>query len=419
MQKLWQLFFIIAFSPLEGVKECTAFHVSRYFYHRGNKLIHGAHSLQSIHLADVTKRSMVQQNNESDQPPLDFAFKGIKSAQLSIRNMITEGFGTRARNVAFTMSVDDVVVPLCANLDQRQDLANRGIYPGVDYKVCELSLVDDDNKVFFQSMKEVPQTSRNMLVARVRPIYPLRKNLERDDWPVAVKPLVDVPLWLSQGTYQAGTALSTLMVAIIYLILASIVAFFIRITYVPSESMMPALNAGDVVLVTRPIFRQHPSVSDIVLFNPPKELDRAIENAINRMKPLDTDQQPMAVVSTKGKQLLKRVVAAPGEKVGVQNSQPFVLSLDDEPQVLRTFGVSPYAHPEIFPPECWDRPALSPLQKDEYFVAGDNGRRSVDSRVWGPLKKEYLIGTAKFILFPPEHFGMIPPGPFETNLENP
>jgi signal peptidase I len=411
----WRLFLITAFYCLESVKKCKAFHIS----FRAKKLRKGAYSLQSIQVVSNTKRSMVQQNKESDQSLLEYVSQGIKSVQLSIRNMAIEGFGTRARNVASSMSVGDVVVPLCANLDQRQELANRGIYPGVDYKVCELSLVDDGKKVFFSSMKDVPHSSRNRLIARVRPNYPLRKNLERGDWPVAVNPLVDVPLWLSQATYQAGTALSTLLVAITYLTIASFVAFFIRITYVPSESMMPALNAGDVVLVTRPIFGQHPSVGDVVLFNPPKELDRAIENAVSNIKPLDTEQQPLAVVSTKGKQLLKRVVAVPGEKVGVQNSQPFVLSMGDDQQVLRTFDVSSYAHPEIFPPECWDRPALFPLQKNEYFVAGDNGRRSVDSRVWGPLKAEYLIGTAKLIVFPPEHFGMIPSGPFDTNLKNP
>jgi hypothetical protein len=266
----WRLFLITAFYCLESVKKCKAFHIS----FRAKKLRKGAYSLQSIQVVSNTKRSMVQQNKESDQSLLEYVSQGIKSVQLSIRNMAIEGFGTRARNVASSMSVGDVVVPLCANLDQRQELANRGIYPGVDYKVCELSLVDDGKKVFFSSMKDVPHSSRNRLIARVRPNYPLRKNLERGDWPVAVNPLVDVPLWLSQATYQAGTALSTLLVAITYLTIASFVAFFIRITYVPSESMMPALNAGDVVLVTRPIFGQHPSVGDVVLFNPPKELDR-------------------------------------------------------------------------------------------------------------------------------------------------
>lgn len=405
---------------------CTAFSLSYrscfiIFSQRRTKLDVRTHARQFTN-GETTKRAMAEQNKESDTSPFKLS-KSLKSAQLKLRDVIMEGFGTKARNVASTMTVGDVVVPLCANLDQRQCLANRGIYPGVDYKICELSLENDgtssSSTLLFSSMVDVPYSSRSNVVAKIRPNYPLRKNLERDDWPVSVRPIVDVPLWLSQTTYQAGTALSTLALAVTYLTIASFLAFFIRITYVPSESMMPALQVGDVVLVTRPIFGQHPRVNDVVLFNPPKELDKAIENVVSSMKQKENEPQPVVVVPTKGKQLLKRVVAAPGEKVGVQHFKPFVLTPDNEQRLLRVFDVSSYAHPEIFPEECWDRAALSTLQKNEYFVAGDNGKRSVDSRVWGALKEEYLVGTAKLILFPPERFGMIPSGPFETNLNNP
>mmetsp|Transcript_4541 Transcript_4541/g.9013 ORF Transcript_4541/g.9013 Transcript_4541/m.9013 type:complete len:86 (+) Transcript_4541:1336-1593(+) len=57
------------------------------------------------------------------------------------------------------------------------------------------------------------------------------------------------------------------------------------------------------------------------------------------------------------------------------------------------------------------------LAKDEYFVAGDNGFRSVDSRVWGPLKRKYLFGTAHWVVFPLQHFGRIPGGPL--SIEKP
>lgn len=40
------------------------------------------------------------------------------------------------------------------------------------------------------------------------------------------------------------------------------------------------------------------------------------------------------------------------------------------------------------------------LADDEYFVLGDNRQESSDSRTWGPLKEEFLIGRAFLRLFP-------------------
>lgn len=41
------------------------------------------------------------------------------------------------------------------------------------------------------------------------------------------------------------------------------------------------------------------------------------------------------------------------------------------------------------------------------LLAGDNGCRSVDSRVWGPLQQKYLIGTAQWVVWPLDQFGPI------------
>jgi len=325
------------------------------------------------------------QNNEAESE--------ISSNQNSfIQDLIQvakEGFGTKARNVASTMKEGDLVVPLCSNLEQRQVLAGRGIYPGVDYKICRVENGE----------------------AWIKPAYPLREHLERADWPVYVKPLEDVPLWLSQSTYNAGTALGTFALALTNLSIAAFIAYFVRFVYVPTESMIPALIPGDVVLVTRsaPLPLLKPKVGDVAFFEPPPELDQAIsESSVGKAG---------AAVPTKGKQFLKRVVATPGERVGIHESNPVILSSSHfSTPSKREVVVGPYAHPEVFPATSWERPISDEaLKQGEYFTVGDNGARSVDSRVWGPLKDKYLIGTVKWVVYPPEHFGpVIPANIIET-----
>ena len=342
---------------------------------------------------------------------------------------ISEGFGTRARNVASTMVVGDIVVPLCSNLEKRQSLAQVGIYAGVEYIVCDI-----EDGIGRDDTAEQVRSDR---VATLKPAYPLRQHLERPDWPISIS-VSQVPLWLSKATYEAGTALGTIMLAGTYLLFASILAAFLRVVVVPSESMEPALMPGDVVLVTRSILTM-PKVNDVVFFNPPPELDVAIANskigrdaaaaAVTTSSQTKSDAVP--IISTKGKHLLKRVVGIPGDSVGVSKSNPFVLlrcedTITNRDCTYRLDKTGEYSRPDIFPEESWNRqqPTIhtrssldfntypSTLGNDQFFVAGDNGFRSVDSRVWGPLEAKYIFGTANWVIYPLQHFGPISPGPF-------
>jgi len=368
-----------------------------------------------------------------------------------------DGFGTRARNAAVNATVGDILVPLCSNLEMRQKLANQGVYPGVEYEICSLTLASDnavaismssgdsivvddggtDNNSATATMTEpkIVQTLQGLdrgakqgVIATVKPAYPLRAHLERNDWPVSVALLEDVPLWLAKATYEAGTAVGTLAVSLSGLIMASLVAFWIQLVGVPTPSMLPALQPGTVVLVTRslPMLGKpfQPKVGDVVFFDAPSELETVISQRMTlpeesatsnedvnddmaNLVPSASSNKADANTNTKGKQLLKRVVAVPNEKVGVKQSSPYVQVSDTK---YRFDVTGPYARPEVFSSDSWNRP-LQTLGKKEYFVAGDNGYRSVDSRVWGPLQQKYLIGTAQWVVWPLDHFGPIPPGP--------
>ena len=360
-----------------------------------------------------------------------------------------EGFGTKAKNAMNTMSNGDIVVPLCGNLELRQALANRGIYAGVEYEICSLQLpnidadadadavidavIDADDKketeqeqtinISISTMEGLTPQQQESVSAIIKPAYKLRDHLERTDWPVTVHPS-EVPLWLSKTTWEAGTLVGTLSLAVSYLSIAAILAFFVRFAYVPSPSMEPVLNPGNVVLVTRsiPVGFLRPHVGDVVLFDPPSELNRIVREAAS-------NANEELVLPQKGEQFLKRVVAAGGEYVGVKNSSPYVdLSISEsqsqsqnkinndnigDKKKFRVDVIGPYAQPGLFSQTSWDRPP-SQLTKNQYFVAGDNGFRSVDSRVWGPVESRNIFGTAKFVLWPLKDFGPVKDGPIFT-----
>jgi signal peptidase I len=170
-------------------------------------------------------------------------------------------------------------------------------------------------------------------------------------------------------------------------------------------------------------------VNDVVFFNPPRELDDAIANSkVGRV----AAAEKITITSTKGKQFLKRVVGVPGDTVGVWNSNPYIkLQCKDVGSTDCTYRIDntgAYSRPDLFSDESWNRimPTINTgdaasdssivqtLAKGEYFVAGDNGFRSIDSRVWGPLKQQYIFGTANWIIYPMTHFGPISPGPFSV-----
>ena len=424
---------LILFLLLVSLSIVESFHPSE------QRILHGPSSYQ--------RESRLQLSNDRVPSPIEAVRNSLGFQAQQFKRAQADGFGTRARNAAFNATVGDILVPLCSNLEQRQKLANQGVYPGVEYEICSLRLASQDEistnnslqndnsasatatmiatePTMVKTLQGLDSTTKQGVIATVKPAYPLRAHLERDDWPVSVALLEDVPLWLAKATYEAGTAVGTLAISLSGLLVASLVAFWIQLVGVPTPSMLPALPPGTVVLVTRslPMLGKafQPKVGEVVFFDAPSELERVISQRMVKesqspssevvnddMANLVSTASGSTTESTKGKQLLKRVVAVPNEKVGVKQSSPFVQVSDSK---YRFDVIGPYARPEIFSADSWNRPPTT-LGKKEYFVAGDNGYRSVDSRVWGPLQQKYLIGTAQWVVWPLDHFGPIPPGP--------
>jgi signal peptidase I len=163
---------------------------------------------------------------------------------------------------------------------------------------------------------------------------------------------------------------------------ALIVALFVRTFllaafYIPSESMESTLNIGDRVLVNKLSYHLHDvHRGDVVVFKrPPGETDATI------------------------KDLIKRVVALPGETVSCQN-QKIVIGgqILDEPYLDAGVAACGVGSCEL---------KTQTVPPDYIWVMGDNRGASQDSRCFGPIAQKLLVGRAFVRVWPLSHLGWL------------
>jgi signal peptidase I len=182
--------------------------------------------------------------------------------------------------------------------------------------------------------------------------------------------------------------------------------FVAEARYIPSESMLPALEVNDRLIIEKLGYRfgEAPQPGDVIVFNPtPALTSRDFHDA-----------------------MIKRTIAVPGDEVelrdgsvwvnGNQLVEPYVGTRADLKETLppsevrdRTFadgrqktsdnvcatGEVPYLEePVIVPP-------------DSYLVMGDNRQHSYDSRCWGTVPRDRIIGRAVWRFWPPSRIGVL------------
>lgn len=135
---------------------------------------------------------------------------------------------------------------------------------------------------------------------------------------------------------------------------------------VRGASMEPTLDNGEYLIVDQLSYRFHaPERGDVVIFRYPKN--------------------PSVF-------FIKRVIGLPGETVELVGTKVIIGGGSEEPITLDESFLDPArVRPEY---------GTYTLKGDEYFVMGDNRAESSDSRSWGPLPKEDLVGRAVVRLFP-------------------
>jgi signal peptidase I len=146
-------------------------------------------------------------------------------------------------------------------------------------------------------------------------------------------------------------------------------------------SMENTLLPGQYVLVDKLTPRWSPYArGDIVVFDPP----------------------PSWVDQTNGVPLIKRVIGLPGETVELRDGKVFVNGAElKEPYLFSAGGVAQPTDPESDEESKWLVPA------GDLFVMGDHRQSSADSRTFGPIDLDLVVGRAWLRYWPISSFGVL------------
>jgi signal peptidase I len=176
----------------------------------------------------------------------------------------------------------------------------------------------------------------------------------------------------------------------------AIQALIVKPYQIPSESMEPTLEPHQRVLVNRLGYRfGDPAIGDVVVFHPPVGADRGNQCGVER----DQGQPcPEPTDDRSDTNFIKRIVAGPGDSLSIQDGHPVVNGVEaSDEDFIKPCGVGNGCN---FPEEITIPP-------DHYFMMGDNRGRSDDSRYWGPVPRDWIIGEAFFTYWPIDKVGLL------------
>lgn len=169
-----------------------------------------------------------------------------------------------------------------------------------------------------------------------------------------------------------GTSWQRTMMDIVETVLLSVV-LFLGINAVSSRirvesiSMQPTLYAGNFVLVNKLAYQLgKPSRGDIIVFRYPP----------------DPTQVPY----------IKRVIGLPGDRVSITGGKVYINGAQlIEPYLITTTN----------------RGGEWTVPEGNLFVMGDNRNNSSDSRSWGFVPLQNVIGKAEVVYWPPQKWGLL------------
>jgi signal peptidase I len=200
-----------------------------------------------------------------------------------------------------------------------------------------------------------------------------------------------------RGSSAGGSLLELVLIVAVALGLAlGIQAFLVKPYRIPSESMVPTLQIGQRVLVNRIGGRfGDPEIGDVVVFHPPVGAEQG--NQCGGGEP-PAGQVCLKESPKRAKvNFIKRVVAGPGDRISIRDGHVYRNGKRQS---------EPFAEPCGGADGC-DLPREVTVPAGHYFMMGDNRGSSDDSRFWGPVPRDWVIGQAFATYWPPKRIGTL------------
>lgn len=216
-----------------------------------------------------------------------------------------------------------------------------------------------------------------------------------------------------------------------FILAALIKTFFFQIFYIPSGSMIPTLKIKDRLIVVKPFygiqnplfnakhkksflyiipnpiyhvdvpfsgdkyiykFKKSPKRFDVVVFYPPEKpvsgsIYRYTDQSFRKVSYFRPPQKP-------GSDYIKRIIGLPGEILEIRDGEVYINNqkIDESKHLLNK-----------------DMDNFGPVKVPDshYFAMGDNRGRSSDSRIWGFLPAQNIIGKAVIKIWPITRINLI------------
>jgi len=213
------------------------------------------------------------------------------------------------------------------------------------------------------------------------------------------------------------------LACLLYLVLSSMFLVAFR---VDSASMQPLLQPRDRVLVSPlpfgprilffaarlPAYRE-PERGDVVVVHSPQYVRPGFPlSALEPLVRFFTGQRATLVRDPTGTRvppyLIKRVMGLPGDTVRMSGFRLSVMApgsgafIDEQVLVQTPYQIAAGALPAGWKSEFPFSGELAPrlLREGEYFLLGDNRPASSDSRSWGPLRRDRIVGKVLLRYWP-------------------